>query len=238
MYYTTDLYNNRSWKVPCGYFFINGLTASERANLIGVCIQRLSDVGIKVVSITCDGPSCHFNMLAELGASLKVTNMVPSFSHPLIANEKIFVLLDVCHMLKLMRNTLAEKGILFDSEKKQICWKYIKDLHNLQDAEGLRLGNKLKSQHIDWRQQKMKVNLAAQVFSSSVADAIEYGWTELKLPQFKGCEATVKFIRLIDQLFDHLNSRNPFAKGYKAALCISNKHIWNLFFDEAYRYIL
>ena len=109
---------NCSWKVPCGYFFINGLTASERANLIRVCIQRLSDIGIKVVSITCDGLSCHFSKLAELGASLKVTNMVPSFSHPLIANEKIFVLLDVCHMLKLMRNTLAEKGILFDSEKK------------------------------------------------------------------------------------------------------------------------
>jgi len=60
----------------------------------------------------------------------------------------------------------------------------------------------------------MKVNLAAQTFSASVADALEYCNVVLNLPDFKGCEATVKFIRTIDHLFDMLNSRNPFAKGF------------------------
>ena len=59
-----------SWKVPCAYFFINGLSGNERANLVKVCIQRLSDVGVKVTSLTCDGPSCHFSMLSALGAFL------------------------------------------------------------------------------------------------------------------------------------------------------------------------
>ena len=53
-----------SWKVPCGYFFVNGLSGEERANLVKVCIERLSDVGVKVISLTCDGPSCHFSMLS------------------------------------------------------------------------------------------------------------------------------------------------------------------------------
>lgn len=59
---------NESWKVPCGYFFIDSLTGRERANLVTQCIQRLHDVGVKVVSLTCDGPSCHFAMLKTLGA--------------------------------------------------------------------------------------------------------------------------------------------------------------------------
>ena len=60
----------------------------------------------------------------------------------------------------------------------------------------------LKKAHIQLKQQKMKVNLAAQSLSSSVADAIEYRATILKLPQFQGSEATVKFLRM----FDHLAS--------------------------------
>ena len=99
---------NESWKVPCGYFFVDGLSGAERANLVKICIQRLHDVGVKVISLTCDGPSCHFSMLSTLGATLKAPNMVPYFPHPEDKNENIYVLLDVCHMLKLVRNTLAE----------------------------------------------------------------------------------------------------------------------------------
>ena len=84
----------------------------------------------------------------------------------------------------------------------KILWQYLVDLHKLQNDEGLRLGNKSKKAHIQWKQQKMKVNLAAQSLSSSVADAIEYCATILKLPQFQGSEATVKFLRM----FDHLAS--------------------------------
>ena len=78
----------------------------------------------------------------------------------------------------------------------------------------------------------MKVNLAAQAFSSSVADAIEYCADVLKMKQFQGSEATVEFIRLFDHLFDVLNSRNPFAKGYKSALRVSNKTVWDPFLDS------
>lgn len=211
-----------SWKVPCGYFFIDGLSGVERANLVRVCIQRLSDVGVKVISLICDGPSCHFSMLSDLGACLKDSNMVTWFPHPQDEKERIHVLLDVCHMLKLIRNTIAEKGILVDKDNGKILWQYVVDLHELQKTEGLRLGNKLKMAHIQWWQQKMKVNLAAQALSSSIADAIEYCSDELKYPQFQGCEATVKFIRLFDRLFDILNSRNPLTKGYKSPLQVTS----------------
>ena len=77
-------------------------------------------------------------------------------------------------MLKLLRNTLGSYGNLIDNDGDKICWKYIVELQKLQDDEGLRLGNKLKLAHIKLEQQKMKVDLAAQALSASVADAIEY----------------------------------------------------------------
>ncbi len=229
---------NESWKVPCGYFFMDGLSGAERANLVKVCIQRLHDVGVKVISLTCDGPSCHLSMLSTLGATLKPSNMIPYFPHPQNKKEKIYVLLDICHMLKLVRNTLGEGGILYDKDGGKIQWQYLIELEQFQHQEGLRLGNKLKMAHIKWKHQKMKVNLAAQAFSSSVADAIDYCREVLNIPQFQGSEATLKFLRIFDHLFDILNSRNPLAKGYKSPLRVSNKSYWDPFLDEAYQYIL
>ena len=153
---------NGSWKVPCGYFLVDGLSGKERANLVQVCIKKLSDVGIEVVSLTCDGPSCHFTMLQQLGACLDIENLQCYFTHPGDKNRKVYILLDVCHMLKLLRNTLGSYGTLIDNEGDKICWKYIVELQKLQDDEGLRLGNKSKLAHIKWEQQEMKVDLAVQ----------------------------------------------------------------------------
>lgn len=53
----------------------------------------------------------------------------------------------------------------------------------------------------------MKVSLAAQTLSSSVANSIEFCDRDLGLPEFRDSEAIVRFIRCIDRLFDFLNSR-------------------------------
>ena len=228
---------NSSWKVPIGYFLVDSLTGLEKANLVKLAIARLFNAGITIVSLTCDGPSCHFTMLQELGASYMSAEMQPYFQHPLDSTAKVYIILDVCHMLKLVRNTLAQMGNLIDGEDKKISWNYIVQLHKLQKREGLHLANKLKSQHINWFQQKMKVCLAAQMLSSSVADAIDFCNMNLKIPDFQGSEATVKFIRIFDKLFDILNSRNPFAKNFKAPLRESNRKTWEPFLNDSLNYI-
>ncbi|KAL0149559.1 hypothetical protein M9458_055086 [Cirrhinus mrigala] len=63
------------WKAPVAYFLTHGMTGSERATLVHQCILKLSDVGVKVVSLTCDGPSTHFSMLKDLGADLQPTTL-------------------------------------------------------------------------------------------------------------------------------------------------------------------
>ena len=132
-------------------------------------------------------------------------------------------------MLKLARNLLADKKTIIDDKGNEIKWEFIEALNKLQSMEGLRAGNKLHERHIQWTRQKMKVKLAAQTLSSSVADALDFCNFDLKLPAFKGSEATVLFIRTIDRLFDLMNSRSPLAHGYKSPLRLSNEAFWRPF---------
>lgn len=177
-------------------------------------------------------------MLQTLGANLQPPNTKVFFNHPADKTLKVHIVLDACHMIKLVRNTLGSYGILKDGDRNCINWNYIEQLEKLQAQQGLRLGNKLKSAHLQWTRQKMKVNIAAQTLSSSVADSLEFCLKELKLSQFIGCEATIKFIRIMDRLFDILNSRNPLGKGTKSPIRISNENVWLPFLEEARIYIL
>lgn len=146
-------------------------------------------------------------------------------------------MLDACHMIKLIRNCLGSVGYLIDFEGSQIHWSYIESLETLQREEGLRLGNRLTKVHVEWERQKMKVRLAVQTLSSSVADALDFCEFVLKLPQFRGAHATAQFIRIFDRLFDTLNSRSPLARSYKAPLSSKNAFLWKSFFAEAEQYI-
>ena len=58
---------------------------------------------------------------------------------------------------------------------------------------------------------------------ASVSDALEYCDTELALPQFSESAATVKFLHIFDELFDVLNSQNPFGAGFKPVMRTTNR---------------
>jgi hypothetical protein len=196
-----------SWKLPCAYFLIVGLTGVERANLVRECITKLCNIGVRVTSLTCDGPSCNFSMFKELGANIDPTTMKSWFPHPVNDQLKVYALLDACHMLKLARNTIASQDLL-DENGQIISWIYIEQLNKLQEEQGLRSGNRLRKAHVEWDKQKMKVRLAAQTLSTSVADSLKFCKDDLKLPEFQNCGATIKYVSTFDRLFDILNSRN------------------------------
>lgn len=82
----------------------------------------------------------------------------------------------------------------------------------------------------------MKVKLAAQTLSSGVADAIEY-LCQKGESSFKNSEATVYFIRQIDRIFDILNSRIPFSKGYKSPIHAGNINTINSVFNDTTDYL-
>jgi DNA transposase THAP9 len=231
---------NERWKIPCSYYLIDSLTGSERAELTRKCLVKLYEIGVRVETFTFDGASSNITMANALGANLSsgVDNLKTSFSHPSDAKREVSVFLDVCHMMKLVRNCLADKGSIVDGDGNIIQWKYISELEKLQSTEGLRLGNKLTKAHIAWYNQKMKVKLAAQALSTSVADALDFCEQKLKLPQFSGAGPTASFIRIFDRLFDILNSRSPVSRSFKAPLRINNEFLWRPFLEKARKYIM
>ena len=123
---------NSSWEVPCGYFLVNGLSGNEKANLTKECIAKLQDVGVKVVSFTCDGPTSHQSMLKALGARMTPDNLQAYFEHPCDPAAKIYIFLDACHMIKLVRNTMSDWKIFKDKDGNTIKWEFLEELHKLR----------------------------------------------------------------------------------------------------------
>ena len=133
-------------------------------------------------------------------------------------------------MLKLIRNALPHFRVL-KFQSSYINWEYLVSLVKLQETEMLHAANKLNDRHIHFANHKMTVNYAAQLFSESVASALEFV-NRLLLPQFHGCEATCMFVRIINNVFDVFNSRNYLGKGYKAPLQPSNYHQFQALFEQ------
>lgn len=82
--------------------------------------------------------------------------------------------------------------------------------------------------HINYKN-KVNVSLAAQTLSSGTADALEFLMCSGNM-SYLGAESTIEFIRLIDRIFDLLNSTNPFGKGFKSYLFLNNKNGENVYF--------
>lgn len=121
---------------------------------------------------------------------------------------------DACHMLKLVRNALGKEDII-DKNGNVISWRYIIELVKLQDAETLHAANKVRKRHAYFANEKMKVNLAAQVLSNSVADALTFLEHDLQISTFKNASATATFCKHFNDMFDLLNSRNLYNKTNK-----------------------
>ena len=211
------------WKCPIGYFLIDKADAETQASLVKQCLSMASDNSLSIRSVTCDGTNTNFKTLKLLGCVLGTVfdAFVPTFKHP-SRDYLVYGVPDACHMLKNARNCLGNLKVLKNAGGETIKWEYITRLHELQVREGFNLCNKLNNMHIRWNSCKMKVKIAAQTLSSSVADALEFLEKEAKLPEFQGCGPTIEFIRHIDKLFDILNSRHRLQTGYKQPFTRNN----------------
>lgn len=225
---------NGGWKLPLGYFLVVSLNAEQKKQLILTCIDLIEATNTKVVSLTFDGASSNLAMYKLFGCTTDLKKLHSNF---ILNNSSISVFWDPCHMVKLIRNTLGEKKVLIDMNGNEINWRYIEQLNDIQESEGLHLGNKLRSSHVNFFKQKMKVKLATQTLSKSVADAIDFCASALKLPQFRNCEGTINFIKLMNTAFDILNSRTITAPSWKKAVCQSNVDDIKQFIDEIIIYL-
>ena len=226
------------WKYPTGYALSNKIKANHLFCLISKCLDLSVEQNILVRVVTMDGTSTNFSAMKMFGCVIGENSdlLDGSFSYKGYVH-KLFFFPDPPHMLKLSRNALHDYKIFVDNEGREIRWSHIQALHDLQKAEdGLKLGNKLSSRHVNYQRQKMKVKYAAQTFSSSVACAMET-LRKAGHTSFMSCQGTVKFIRVIDRLFDLLNSRNQHATGFKRPIRLADAKLWMSIIDSSIEYL-
>lgn len=77
------------------------------------------------------------------------------------------------------------------------------------------MATKIGKAHILFEKQTLKVKLATQQLSNSVADALEFCSSTLQIEKVKECEGTVNFINIMNNIFDILNSHSIRLPGLK-----------------------
>ena len=118
---------NANFKIPVAYYLTNGLNAKEQAGIVNGILRVLHENNVTVVALVFDGTATNVSMVKHLNR--KIVNPT-YFLHPVTRNP-IHIMWDICHMLKLVRNTLASKGILHDAQGRAIEWRYIRMLHEI-----------------------------------------------------------------------------------------------------------
>ncbi|XP_048241342.1 uncharacterized protein LOC125374488 [Haliotis rufescens] len=194
-------------KYPYAAFATRGITADYLYPILWTAVLNLESIGLKPLFITCDGASSNrkFFSLHEVPELNNFFWTWNRYSHP---HRKIYFISDVPHLIKTTRNCFANSG---SHKKTRELWKDGRDvswLHMLKfyeehvENELFCKTYKLTRDHIDLSPYStMKVNLAAQIFSSSVGNALEdlYG---------DPVQETVNLIRHMNRFFDCLNTRS------------------------------
>ena len=143
-----------------------------------------------------DNATSNISMFNHLRAkisdpdNLKVTIEIRN-----IFGEFILIVIDTSHVIKLIRGCIGDMKILMNSTGKSE-WRFVDKLQKVQHSNNLHLANKLRLKHIQYHRQKMKVYLATQTISNSVANAIEICDEKLKLKEFENSRETCKFLRI------------------------------------------
>lgn len=138
--------------------------------------------------------------MSKLGRALNITPDNPLFE---VDGNKIVYMYDSPHLLKSARNNLIKYSYEVDGYSS--CFSHVRSVFDFFSTMAYSGVVKLTPAHIDpsiW--EKMRVKLAAQVMSNSVACAMEL------LIKFKNlpieAEGTAKIVSKFDMLFDTLNA--------------------------------
>jgi len=179
------------WKAPVAYFFTHTLQASTQQQLVLHTISRLREIGVQVCALTMDGHAMNVAMCSLLGCQLDPAKHMKTYFYVEGCSEPIYVFMDACHMIKLVRNMVQACRVI-KAPSGEVRWRFIELLHQQQQDLGLRTANR-SQRHVDFQKQKMKVNLAVQTISDSVAKALQF-LLQMDLAQTNQCKTAQKHV--------------------------------------------
>lgn len=171
----------RKWKQPVYYNFVSGATKkNDIAYIIKMIVRKCVSIGLNIVATVCDQGSNNqaaINALVQETREkyLRIGKELYEF-HFEVDDSTIIPLYDVPHLFKGLRNNLLKYDLCFleDGKKKLAKWSDIYMAYKMDPYLGsFRLMPKITDAHVNPEKiNKMKVSKCTQVFSNSVAAAI------------------------------------------------------------------
>ncbi|NWJ12132.1 THAP9 transposase, partial [Crypturellus undulatus] len=224
------------WRAPLGYFFVHSLSGHLLAQLLRQAINKLNNIGVAVLSVTAGATARGAETARALGIHIDPERLQCTFQHPPGSAHHITYFFDMCHALQLIRNALQcfQKMQWLGEAAK---WQHVVELAALPEKRVPELCNSSSGCPGNEQCCYLKVNLATQLFSEGVADALEH-LQNLGLASFQNCSGTVKFVRLMSRLRDVFQGRNPTARGHKGPLLVGNYSKIRHLFREARSFLL
>ena len=185
------------WKQPVAYYLANeSVRSGHLRTIISKALFHLEEMGLNVVSVVSDQGSNFIRFFDEMG----VTEDKPYFE---MRGKNYFTIYDPPHLLKSVRNNLLK--YIFQYEEHLAKWSDIEKFYRKEEKEALRLAPKLTEKHINLTGfSKMKVKLATQVLSHSVAAAINTYVRFHALPL--SASGTALLLEKFDRIFDCCNA--------------------------------
>ncbi|CAH1284744.1 unnamed protein product [Diabrotica balteata] len=196
-----------NWKQPLCYYLHHCSCPAEKLQVILTeTLKSLFRCGLNVCAIISDLGSNNWKFANNM--NITPENPYFIFKQNFQEDKKIIFMFDTPHLIKLARNNLLKNHFVFTNEaniKKTTSWEHIKAfyVHDIKYAN--RAAPKLTEAHINPNAfQKMKVKLASQVLSSTVAASLNLYIRFGIIPA--AAEGTSEVVQIFDNLFDLLNS--------------------------------
>ena len=209
------------------YFFTGNVTSYQLMPIFWKVVSTLElSLDLWVVALVNDGASPNrklFNLHVKLPIDRKC-DVVYKTINLFAPSRFIYFFADVPHLMKTARNCLYNSGSgsrsrLMWNDGQYLLFKHIADIFYRDQAVALHVLPKLTLEHIVLTSfSKMKVKLATQVLSRSVALALQESGNNEVL-------GTAEFCRMMNDFFDctnvrslheHQRKRNDLLKPYTA----------------------
>ena len=210
------------WKQVIGYHLTkHSIGVNKLKDIIFNAIRQLRQIGLIVDVLVMDQESSQWKLVKDLGVNPQNT----FFRCDNVEEEtKCHIIPDPPHLIKNLRNNFLDKDISFslDGVSKTAKFKYVRKLYEIDSLKPIRAVPRLKEEHFTLpRGKKMKVILACQIFSHSVAAAIRFYIKHSQLPD--DAAETADFIDTINSMWDFVDSHSLSAPIGKKA--VSSKNI-------------
>jgi len=174
-------------------------------------------IGLIIIALVSDMGSSNQKLWKNWNITAGRYGEISKFlAHPLDFTRKIYIIPDVPHLFKNIKNMLMTNKILYISDKIKnlynlptnvICSSHIEDIIKFQEKLDILLVPKLSEQNLVPNHfQKMKVGKSTNIINHDVCTALRFLSDELNKPEYI---TTAWFIDIVDKWFTLMTSRHP-----------------------------